>query len=126
MLATSAYEYQAESTDADGGAFFRTHVVALHGDAEEVDCLRALEGEGLARCCEQHVDFSCWVLTFKCVRQCRPSIRLRKPRPVLTSSSPSDIPLKDMSAFQENDEYCPFCHNHFVIEAETAEDDAGV
>jgi len=35
---------------------------------------------------------------------------------------------KDMSAFQENDEYCPFCHNHFVIEAETAEDndDAGI
>ncbi|KAM0747322.1 hypothetical protein T439DRAFT_329063 [Meredithblackwellia eburnea MCA 4105] len=26
---------------------------------------------------------------------------------------------KDMSTFEESDEYCPYCDNHFVIEAKT-------
>ena len=29
---------------------------------------------------------------------------------------------KDMSSFEESDEYCPHCNNHFVIEAKLADD----
>ncbi|KAG8681633.1 hypothetical protein FRC09_017349 [Ceratobasidium sp. 395] len=28
---------------------------------------------------------------------------------------------KDMTRFEESDEYCPHCDNHFIIEAKTAQ-----
>ncbi|KAL1702824.1 hypothetical protein EV121DRAFT_209284 [Schizophyllum commune] len=33
---------------------------------------------------------------------------------------------KDMSVYEESDEYCPHCDNHYVIEAKTAKPVVGV
>eukprot|EP00357_Protocruzia_adherens_P037512 CAMPEP_0114996564 /NCGR_PEP_ID=MMETSP0216-20121206/14392_1 /TAXON_ID=223996 /ORGANISM="Protocruzia adherens, Strain Boccale" /LENGTH=121 /DNA_ID=CAMNT_0002360805 /DNA_START=198 /DNA_END=563 /DNA_ORIENTATION=+ len=69
-----------------------------------------------AQCCKK------WVDCAECHAEIADHELLKTPEMVFACKKCKKVFRKDLGEFEESDEYCPRCDNHFYISADTPED----
>mmetsp|Transcript_44700 Transcript_44700/g.32743 ORF Transcript_44700/g.32743 Transcript_44700/m.32743 type:complete len:110 (-) Transcript_44700:79-408(-) len=69
-----------------------------------------------AQCCKK------WFDCGECHAESEDHEIMKNPEMIMACKKCKKVFRKDMSQFEESDEYCPRCDNHFYIDAVTPED----